>query len=189
MIRSGECTFESLLSDVARRTFVLRSNNTSSSSDECVLRSMFEECERLKDESNALLVAGALEIARLRENVTLRTGYTISAGIARNKLLAKLVSGKHKPDKQTLLPNHEVIQLLDQLALQELNGFGGKLGDHLVSKHNIEHVGDLRKYSVTELMEMVRDLYHSEKNHSNTLNTGTKRRILQCKREHCKMDL
>ena len=166
MIRSGECTFESLLSDVARRTFVLRSNNTSSSSDECVLRSMFEECERLKDESNALLVAGALEIARLRENVTLRTGYTISAGIARNKLLAKLVSGKHKPDKQTLLPNHEVIQLLDQLALQELNGFGGKLGDHLVSKHNIEHVGDLRKYSVTELMEMVRDvrnLYHSEK--------------------------
>ena len=74
MIRSGECTFESLLSDVARRTFVLRSNNTSSSSlDECVLRSMFEECERLKDESNALLVAGALEIARLRENVTLRT--------------------------------------------------------------------------------------------------------------------
>ena len=175
MIRSGECTFESLLSDVARRTFVLRSNNTSSSSpDECVLRSMFEECERLKDESNALLVAGALEIARLRENVTLRTGYTISAGIARNKLLAKLVSGKHKPDKQTLLPNHEVIQLLDQLPLQELNGFGGKLGDHLVSKHNIEHVGDLRKYSVTELMEMVRDvreLYHSEtkKNHSNTL--------------------
>ena len=102
------------------------------------------------------------------------TGYTISAGIARNKILAKLVSGKHKPDKQTLLPNHEVIQLLDQLPLQELNGFGGKLGDHLVSKHNIEHVGDLRKYSVTELMEMVRDvceLYHSEtkKNHSNTL--------------------
>ena len=67
-----------------------------------------------------------------------------------------------------------MIQLLDQLPLQELNGFGGKLGDHLVSKHNIEHVGDLRKYSVTELMEMVRDvreLYHSEtkKNHSNTL--------------------
>ena len=56
-----------------------------------------------------------------------------------------------------------MIQLLDQLALQELNGFGGKSGDHLVSKHNIEHVGDLRKYSVTELMEMVRDLHHSEK--------------------------
>ena len=69
---------------------------------------MFEECERLKDESNALLVAGALEIARLRENVTLRTGYTISAGIARNKLLAKLVSGKHKPDKQGQLCFTEV---------------------------------------------------------------------------------
>ena len=155
MIRSGECTFESLLSDVARKTYVLRNTSSDDDDDECVLRSVFEECEKMKDESNALLVVGALEIARLRENVTLKTGYTISAGIARNKLLAKLVSGKHKPDKQTLLPNHEVIRLLDELELQELNGFGGKLGEHLVSKHNIQFVGNLRKYSVTELMEMV----------------------------------
>jgi len=165
MIRSGKCTFESLLSDVAEKTFVLRDDDDDDDDDDdgdmksstkCALLKLFEESERKHDsESDSLLVAGALEIARLRNSVTSKTGYTISAGIARNKLLAKLVSGKHKPDKQTLLPNNEIIGLLDRLALQDLNGFGGKLGEHLVKTQNILNVGDLREFSVTELMEMI----------------------------------
>ena len=39
--------------------------------------------------------------------VQLETGYRTSAGIATNKLLAKLMSGLHKPEDQTaILPQH-----------------------------------------------------------------------------------
>lgn len=31
-------------------------------------------------------------------------GYTLSAGIACNKLLAKVAAGLHKPDQQTIVP-------------------------------------------------------------------------------------
>lgn len=34
----------------------------------------------------------------------LLTGYTMSAGIACNKLLAKVAAGLHKPDQQTIVP-------------------------------------------------------------------------------------
>ncbi|KAI8435345.1 hypothetical protein MSG28_003670 [Choristoneura fumiferana] len=40
--------------------------------------------------------------------VCFSTGYTCSAGIAHNKILAKLVCGMNKPNKQSVLPKHTV---------------------------------------------------------------------------------
>ena len=51
-----------------------------------------------------LLAAGAVLIDRSRREVTRRLGFTCSAGIATNKLLAKLCGGLHKPNQQTVLP-------------------------------------------------------------------------------------
>ena len=79
-----------------------------------------------------LLAAGAIVLGRLRADVTRATGYTLSAGIAHNKLLAKLVSGRNKPNKQTIIPSSAVDRLLASLPLRDLNGFGGKLGELLV---------------------------------------------------------
>jgi DNA polymerase iota len=59
------------------------------------------DCEyRLQEQR---LRVGAAVAAEAREEVRTHVGLRCSAGIATNKLCAKLVSGLHKPDDQTLL--------------------------------------------------------------------------------------
>ena len=78
--------------------------------------------------TSAQLAAGAVIVARARAAVSAELGFTCSAGIASNKLLAKLCGGLHKPNQQTLLPRGAVHALLDPLPIDRLRGFGGKLG-------------------------------------------------------------
>lgn len=40
------------------------------------------------------------------------SGYTLSAGVASNKLLAKIASGMHKPNQQTVVPPRWVLPCL-----------------------------------------------------------------------------
>jgi len=80
------------------------------------------------DEGEIQLAAGAVIVARARAAVSAELGFTCSAGIASNKLLAKLCGGLHKPNQQTLLPRGAVHALLDPLPIDRLRGFGGKLG-------------------------------------------------------------
>lgn len=47
--------------------------------------------------------AGALIAKRLRKVVFERLQLTCSAGVAHNKILAKLASARHKPNKQALV--------------------------------------------------------------------------------------
>lgn len=140
----------SYLDEVSRRTFVLNAEEKTSSSAHpedgdtpCALKALFDRCGgEIEDRSkhpDALLVAGALEIARLREKITRVTGFTMSAGIAGNKLLAKLVSGRHKPDKQTLLPSDQVKPLLAKLPLQDLNVRSTTTNERHVVSHSRRH--------------------------------------------------
>lgn len=50
-----------------------------------------------------LLIAATI-CNEIRAAVKAKTGYECSAGIGHNKILAKLVCGINKPNKQTLLP-------------------------------------------------------------------------------------
>lgn len=50
-----------------------------------------------------LLIASSI-VNEIRAAVKEKTGYDCSAGVAHNKVLAKLVAGINKPNKQTLLP-------------------------------------------------------------------------------------
>merc|ERR1711920_494603 len=99
----------------------------------------------------ALLAAGAAIVARARTAVKERLGFTCSAGIAANKMLAKLCGGLHKPNQQTVLPPCAVTALLDPLPVDRLRGFGGKLGELLkrgrpeLGIAGFESVGVLRK--------------------------------------------
>ena len=70
-------------------------------------------------------------VARARREVTARLGFTCSAGVSANKLLAKLCGGLHKPNQQTVLPRSATHALLDPLPVDRLRGFGGKLGELL----------------------------------------------------------
>lgn len=49
------------------------------------------------------LAIGAEVCARLRAAVFACTGYTMSGGVAHNKMLAKLASARNKPNKQTIV--------------------------------------------------------------------------------------
>lgn len=58
--------------------------------------------------SNFKLLVGAAIAGEMRAKIKEVTGYECSAGVAHNKLLAKLVCGLNKPNKQTLLPLKEI---------------------------------------------------------------------------------
>jgi DNA polymerase iota len=94
--------------------------------------------------TQALLVAGHLATF-IRKKIKEQIGLTSSAGIARNKLLAKLVAGVKKPDAQTTFlaepvgygnavggdehsyDDGEMVQkFLDAMEVRKLNGFGSK---------------------------------------------------------------
>eukprot|EP00873_Tetraselmis_striata_P002831 jgi/Tetstr1/423095/TSEL_013865.t1 len=74
---------------------------------------------------------GAQLCARLRGVVRRELGYTMSGGVAANKLLAKLASAMHKPNQQTLIPARAVAALMRSLPLTKIGKMGGKLGAEL----------------------------------------------------------
>ncbi|KAB2601721.1 DNA polymerase eta-like [Pyrus ussuriensis x Pyrus communis] len=67
-----------------------------------------------------LLACGALIVAELRLQVLKETEFTCSAGIAHNKMLAKLASGMNKPAQQTIVPFSSVKGLLDPLPIKKI---------------------------------------------------------------------
>lgn len=62
-----------------------------------------EDQESFQKSDIKLLIASSI-VNEIRAEVKEKTGFECSAGIAHNKILAKLVCGLNKPNKQTLLP-------------------------------------------------------------------------------------
>lgn len=83
------------------------------------------------DASAVRLAFGAKIASRVRGAIRTICGFTSSAGIAHNKLLAKVGSALHKPDQQTLIHPAGVQQLMEELPLRKLGRLGGKLGESL----------------------------------------------------------
>jgi len=102
------------------------------------------------------IVFGAMVCADLRKKVLDAFGYTLSAGITYNKMLAKCISGINKPSAQTILSEPFIDSFLETLPLRNLNGFGGKLGDILIEECNIAVLGELRMKSKEELVKLTR---------------------------------
>lgn len=78
-------------------------------------------------------------------------GYTCSAGVAHNKILAKLVCGLHKPNKQTLLPHDAISELYKDLPIKKIRSLGGKFGVTLAEELKISYMGELVQFSEKEL--------------------------------------
>ncbi|XP_020574079.1 DNA polymerase eta isoform X2 [Phalaenopsis equestris] len=100
-----------------------------------------------------LLACGAIIVAQLRDKVLKETEFTCSAGIAHNKMLAKLASGMHKPAQQTIVPSSAVRDLLASLPVKKMKQLGGKLGSSLQDDLGVNTVGDLLKFSEEKLQE------------------------------------
>jgi DNA polymerase eta len=75
------------------------------------------------------LYEGALFAAELRGAVLAQSGYTMSAGVAQNKMLAKYASACNKPNKQTVMLPAAVESLLARVPITAFRGCGGKIGN------------------------------------------------------------
>ncbi|VAH64080.1 unnamed protein product [Triticum turgidum subsp. durum] len=77
-------------------------------------------CRADANYQDKLLACGAILVAQLRVKVLEETQFTCSAGIAHNKMLAKLVSGMHKPAQQTVVPSSSVQDFLASLPVKKM---------------------------------------------------------------------
>ncbi|KAH0767903.1 hypothetical protein KY285_003774 [Solanum tuberosum] len=100
-----------------------------------------------------LLACGAFIVAELRLQVLEETEFTCSAGIAHNKMLAKLASGMNKPAQQTVVPFSSISKLLRTLPIKKMKQLGGKLGTSLQIDLGVNTVGDLLQFSEEKLQE------------------------------------
>eukprot|EP00730_Choanoeca_flexa_P000531 TRINITY_DN10235_c0_g2_i2.p1 TRINITY_DN10235_c0_g2~~TRINITY_DN10235_c0_g2_i2.p1 ORF type:complete len:736 (+),score=140.89 TRINITY_DN10235_c0_g2_i2:111-2318(+) len=81
------------------------------------------------------LFHGACIAAEVRLAVYRETGYIMSAGVAHNKLFAKMGSASHKPSQQSLFPASSCRTFLSQTPLRKVPLLGGKLGKRLETLH------------------------------------------------------
>ncbi|KAK4048261.1 N-acetyltransferase eso1 [Microbotryomycetes sp. JL221] len=93
--------------------------------------------------SDVALYLGAGIVKQCRSAVEDRLGYTCSAGIARNKMLAKLCSAWKKPNNQTILRNAAIPAFLKPMPFQKIRNLGGKLGNQVSDVYGANTVGDL----------------------------------------------
>ncbi|KAA8544714.1 hypothetical protein F0562_019439 [Nyssa sinensis] len=110
-------------------------------------------CRNDADHRDKLLACGAIIVAELRLQVLKETEFTCSAGIAHNKMLAKLASGMNKPAQQTVVPFSSVMGLLEPLPIKKMKQLGGKLGSALQVELGVNTVGDLLRFSEEKLQE------------------------------------
>ncbi|QXB94723.1 MULTISPECIES: DNA polymerase IV [Aeromonas] len=71
--------------------------------------------------------------AEIRAAISAELGLTASAGVARNKFLAKLASEQRKPDGLFVIRPQEVDEFVRQLPLGKLPGIGRKTAERLES--------------------------------------------------------
>ncbi|RJE17807.1 Sister chromatid cohesion protein [Aspergillus sclerotialis] len=95
------------------------------------------------DWDDIIMLTGSEIVRAVRNAVWENLHYTCSAGIARNKMMAKLGSSSNKPNKQTVVRNRAVQNFLGGFKFTKIRMLGGKLGDKVTSFFGTEQVSDL----------------------------------------------
>lgn len=117
--------------------------------------SHFEEDDPDWDDVAMLL---ASEIVRdVRKAVFETLHFTCSAGISKNKMLAKLGSGYKKPNSQTVIRNRAVQHFLSDIKFTKIRNLGGKLGDEVVAAFNTDTVAELLSVSMEQMKKTLGD--------------------------------
>lgn len=98
------------------------------------------------------LAIGSQVAAELREAIHSKLGLTGCAGIATNKLLAKLVSGTFKPNQQTTLLPEDVSHIMGSLgSLRKVPGIGHQTAKRLQAL-GVTSVQDLERFPLDHLV-------------------------------------
>ncbi|KAL9030808.1 MAG: hypothetical protein Q9196_001105 [Gyalolechia fulgens] len=109
------------------------------------------------DWDDITMLIGSEIVRSVRAAIRERLKYTCSAGIARNKMIAKLGSGHKKPNQQTIVRNRAVQQFLGGFKFTKIRSLGGKLGEDIVSKFGMEQVSELLEAPLGQLKSKLGD--------------------------------
>jgi DNA polymerase IV len=112
--------------------------------------------EAFLDVAGAILLFGSPERIgeRIREDVRRKLGLTCSVGVAPSKFLAKLASGRAKPDGLLSVPPEQVTAFLEPLPVEALWGAGEKTSD-LLHRLGVRTVGELARVPAGVLERVV----------------------------------
>jgi DNA polymerase-4 len=133
-----------------------------------ILRSYTPLVEPLSLDEAYLDVSGherfAWELAKeMRARIFAETGLTASAGVAPNKMLAKIASDWRKPNGQFAILPEQVADFMRELPVRKLWGVGPK-GAERFAAQGIRTCGDLQRHSLAELADRHgkwgEELYH-----------------------------
>lgn len=97
------------------------------------------------DWDDVAMQIGSEVVREIRATIKLKLNYTCSAGIANNKMMAKLGSGYQKPNKQTVVRNRAVQTFLSTFKFTDMRGLGGKFGAQIRDAFGTETVDELLK--------------------------------------------
>ncbi|EKG15007.1 DNA-repair protein UmuC-like protein [Macrophomina phaseolina MS6] len=106
------------------------------------------------DWDDIAILIGSEIVRDIRAKIFEELKYTCSAGVARNKMLAKLGSGHQKPNQQTVIRNRAVQNFLSEMKFTKIRNLGGKLGDEVVAMFNTETVKDLLDVPLEQLQRL-----------------------------------
>lgn len=109
------------------------------------------------DWDDIAMLIGSEIVRSVRAAIRERLKYTCSAGIARNKMIAKLGSAHKKPNQQTVVRNRAIQNFLGEFKFTKIRNLGGKLGEGVVSKFATDQVKDLLAVPLEQLKSKLGD--------------------------------
>ncbi|KAB8213448.1 hypothetical protein BDV33DRAFT_184727 [Aspergillus novoparasiticus] len=109
------------------------------------------------DWDDVAMLIGSDIIRAVRTAVWDKLSYTCSAGIAKNKMMAKLGSSSNKPNKQTIVRNRAIQNFLGGFKFTKIRMLGGKLGDQVSALFGTEQVSDLLQVTLEQFRAKLDD--------------------------------
>ena len=93
-----------------------------------------------------------IKMATLKNEIHQQEGLGCSVGIGPNKLIAKIASGRNKPDGLTVITQQEVQDFLNPLPIRVIPGIGPK-SEAFLHQQNVRIVRELRGIPQATLMQ------------------------------------
>ncbi|QNE47270.1 DNA polymerase IV [Glaciihabitans sp. INWT7] len=113
--------------------------------------------EAFLDVSGAGLIGNPAEVAAvIRERVYRETGLTCSVGAASTKFVAKLASGRAKPDGVLVVPADQTLSFLHPLPVGALWGVGA-VTEEALTRRGLRTIGDIARSPLAALQRAVGD--------------------------------
>ncbi|KAI9695859.1 MAG: DNA-directed DNA polymerase eta rad30 [Candelina mexicana] len=109
------------------------------------------------DWDDIAMLIGSEIVRSVRAAIRSKLKYTCSAGVAHNKMLAKLGSAHRKPNQQTIVRNRAIQQFLGDFKFTKIRNLGGKLGDQVVETFGTDSVRELLSTSIEQMKSKLGD--------------------------------